>query len=126
MRNVTTVLVVDDDADVRELLKIILEAAGYRVNVAADGLDALEQINAGSRPSLILLDLMMPRLDGEQFVKRIRAGVFKDIPIIVLSGHSAAEKISAELNAVCLMKPVEVDELLRTIGHYALARKPAA
>ena len=117
-----TILIVEDDADIRELMKIFLEADGYRVNVATDGLDALEELQRGPRPALILLDLMMPRMDGEQFLKQMRAGRYADIPVVIMSGHPAAEKKAEELNAAfCLLKPVEVDELLKTVRQFALA-----
>lgn len=117
-----TILIVEDDADIRELMKIFLETDGFRVNLAADGIEALEELQAGPCPTLILLDLMMPRMDGEQFVKQLRGSRFADIPIIIMSGHSAAEKKAEQLNAVsCLMKPVEVDELLKTVRQIALS-----
>ncbi len=117
-----TILIVEDDADIRELMKIFLEADGYGVNLAADGLGAFEELNAGLRPALILLDLIMPRMDGEQFLRQLRGSRFANIPVIVISGHSAAEKKAQELNATsCLMKPVEVDQLLKTVRQFALA-----
>jgi len=122
MTNTTTVLIVDDDADIREVIKIFLEADGYRVSIAADGLDALEQLRAGLRPGLILLDLMMPRLDGEQFLIQFRAGRFADTAVVIMSGHSAAEKKADELKAdSCLRKPVEAEELLKTVRRFALS-----
>ncbi len=120
-----TILIIDDDADIRELMKILLESAGYRVKVAADGSDALDQLRTGARPALIILDLMMPRLDGEQFLKRIRAGRLADVPVVILSGHSVAEQKAGELHvACCLMKPVEVTDLLKTVRHFAPNRFP--
>lgn len=117
-----TILIVEDDADIRELMKIFLEADGHRVNLAADGLGAFEELNAGPRPELILLDLMMPRMDGEQFLKRLRGSRFADVPVIIMSGHSAAEKKAVELKAAsCLMKPVEVDQLLKTVKRFGLS-----
>jgi CheY-like chemotaxis protein len=115
------VMVVDDDADIRELMKMFLEADGYRVNLAADGVDAFEQLQAGPPPALILLDLMMRRMDGEQFLKQIRASQFANIPVVIISGHSAVQKKSEELNVVCLMKPVEFAELLKTVRRFAPA-----
>lgn len=116
------VLIVDDDADIRELLKIILETEGYRVNVAADGLDALQQLQAGMHPSLILLDLMMPRMDGEQFVKEMRSTPLSRTPVVIMSGHAAAQTKATELDAACcLMKPVECAELLATVRQFARA-----
>jgi len=121
MKSTATVMIVDDDPDIREVMTIFLEADGYRVTVAGDGLDALEQLRSGSRPAVILLDLMMPRLDGEQFLKQFRAGRFGDIPVVILSGHSAAEKMAKELKAAsCLLKPVGADELLNAVRRFAL------
>jgi DNA-binding response OmpR family regulator len=112
-------LVVDDDADIRQLMKIFLEAEGYRVNVASDGIDAFEQLDAGLRPGLILLDLMMPRMDGEQFLEQFRSSRFKKVPVVILAGHCTAREKAAALGAVsCLMKPIEFDDLLKTIRQF--------
>src|SRR5947209_11642724 len=116
MRNSTTVLIVDDDADIREVMKIFLESDGYHVSVAADGLDALEQLRTGPRPRLIILDLMMPRLDGEQFLKQLRPSHFADIPIVIMSGCTSAETKARELMAACcLMKLVESEQFSKTV-----------
>jgi DNA-binding response OmpR family regulator len=101
-------------------MKIFIEADGYRVDVAADGLDALEQLQRGHRPALILLDLMLPRLDGEQFLKQVRMGPFADVPVVVLSGHSDGKNKAHALKvASYLNKPVEADELLNTVRKFA-------
>jgi CheY-like chemotaxis protein len=113
------ILIVEDDADIRELMKIFLEADGYRVDLAADGLEALEELEAGPRPALILLDLMMPRMDGEQFMKQLQASGFARIPVVIMSGHSAAKRKAEELKAAsCLMKPFEADDLLKTVRRF--------
>jgi CheY-like chemotaxis protein len=118
-----TIMIVDDDPDIRELMKIFLEADGYRVDLAADGIGALEQLHAGAHPALILLDLMMPRMDGEQFMKEIRGTRFAKIPIVVISGHSAVRRKTREFEAVSfLMKPVEFNELIKTVRRFAAAR----
>ena len=118
--NIALVLVVDDDEDIRELLKVFLEAEGYRVNVAIDGVDAWEQIQKGEVPAVILLDLMMPRMDGEQFLKKLRASRFPKVAVVVLSGNDAVYKKAKELNANCfLMKPVEFDVLVNTVRRFA-------
>jgi DNA-binding response OmpR family regulator len=111
------VLIVEDDADIRELLKVFLEADGYQVRVAADGIDALAQLQNGFKPRMILLDLMMPRMDGEQFLKQMRAaGKFAKIPVVIMSGHCAGRITASQIGAACcLMKPVELEELLGTV-----------
>jgi CheY-like chemotaxis protein len=120
--NAATILIVDDDADICELMKIFLEATGYRVNVALDGYEALEQLQAGMKPALILLDLMMPRMDGEEFMAQMRSRRFAKTPVVIMSGHSVAERNANRLGAVCcLMKPVELDALLKTVQQLAPA-----
>jgi CheY-like chemotaxis protein len=119
--NAATILIVDDDADIRDLMKTLLELDGYHVKLAADGLDAFKQLQAGAPPALILLDLMMPRMDGEQFLKEIRVSRFAKIPVVVMSGHCPARKTAGELDAAdYLMKPIELDDLLKTIRRFAM------
>src|SRR5215813_10024346 len=126
MKSNATVLIVDDDADIRELMKIFLETDGYRVSVAADGYEAFEQLRTNGRPALILLDLMMPRMDGEQFLKQLHSSRFAKTPVVIMSGHNAAHKKAEELEAVCcLMKPVELDELLKTVRRCTHTRSKA-
>jgi CheY-like chemotaxis protein len=111
-----SILIVDDDHDIREVLTFILEAHDYHVDVAADGIDAWKQLTGGNRPGLILLDLMMPRMDGEQFLNKLRSSPFSAIPVVILSGNSTARKKALELDAkCCLMKPVDFEELLDTV-----------
>jgi len=111
-----SILVVEDDADIRELMKIFLEAEGYQVSLAGDGVEAIEQLQAGARPSLILLDLMMPRMDGEQFLKEMHAKQFSQIPVVIMAGHCAVQQTADQLKAVCcLTKPVELEVLLNTV-----------
>ena len=69
------VLVVDDDADVRESLELVLRDAGYDVFLAEDGQAALDMLGFGLRPAVILLDLMMPRLNGLEFLEQFRTTV---------------------------------------------------
>jgi len=88
----TRVLVVDDEPIVREVLARYLERAGYDVETAEDGAEGLERFTA-SRPDLVLLDLMMPRLDGFQVFDRIRARA--DTPVIMLTARGEeAERIA--------------------------------
>jgi CheY-like chemotaxis protein len=111
------ILIVDDDSDIRDILAMVLAAEGHEVGTAVDGVAALDQLRAGARPSLILLDMMMPRLDGEGFLRAMRSDPnTAGIPVVVLTGHPAARRIAAELGAAgCLAKPVELLELLRAI-----------
>src|SRR5512138_320665 len=111
------ILVVEDDQDIRDILEIVLAAEGHEVQTAADGVAGLDRLRGGPLPSLILLDMMMPRLDGEGFLRAMRSNPSTaDIPVIIVTGHPAARTKAAELGAAgCLVKPVELVELLSTI-----------
>jgi len=79
-----TVLVVDDDASIRQYLKIFLLSEGYQVALAAGGEEAIAQLKKNGAPSLILLDIMMPEVDGLETLRRIRE-IDKTLPVVVLS-----------------------------------------
>jgi CheY-like chemotaxis protein len=108
-----TVLVVDDDEDIRESLREVLEAERYAVRTAADGQDALAVLaSAPQRPSLILLDLMMPGMNGWEFLKVLKADAgFAAIPVVVLSASSS----KVESATVILRKPIALDTLLNVV-----------
>jgi len=112
----TRVLVVDDNADTRLMMKLLLETEGYRVEIAANGREALEVQRR--RPSQILVtDLFMPEADGLETLQRFRAD-YPTMPIILISGggnlpmktdHLA---VARELGVRTLRKPVSADTLL--------------
>jgi len=79
-----TILVVDDEANIRELARLYLEQEGYKVAVAVDGRQALEQV-ARAAPDLIVLDLMLPEVDGWEVCRRVRAE--SNLPIIMLTAR---------------------------------------
>jgi DNA-binding response OmpR family regulator len=82
------VLVVDDDRVIQELLKVNLELEGYEVEVASDGEEALDRF-AAFRPHLVLLDVMMPKLDGWQVARRLKAWkAGRDVPVVMLSART--------------------------------------
>jgi len=117
--NGASLMVVDDDEDIREMTKLLLEGEGLRVTTAADGVDAWRLLEAGESPSLILLDLMMPRMDGEQFLHTLRTSPRASIPVVVMSGHSAAAAVARKLEAdACLTKPIELEDLLATVRRF--------
>ena len=85
------ILVVDDDQDLVSVMRRGLEMAGYTVRTASDGLEALDEVRR-QRPDLILLDLMMPRLDGHATYKKLKENSdTADIPIIILTGYGQVE-----------------------------------
>jgi CheY-like chemotaxis protein len=114
------VLVVEDDADAREAMKSVLELHGYPVVTAADGSEALDRLRNGLKPCLILLDLMMPGMDGFQFVNEKRQDPrISAIPVVIYSGHHDAKANAARLGAQgYFQKPVEVEGLLKLVERY--------
>ena len=107
------ILVVDDDRAVRESLRRSLTFNGYTVDLAVDGLDALEK-SAASRPDALVLDVMMPRLDGLEVCRRLRS-TGDDLPIQVLTARDSVSERVAGLDAGAddyLPKPFALEELL--------------
>jgi CheY-like chemotaxis protein len=115
------VLVVEDDDDIREVMQEVLLAEGLRVDTATDGLDALSKLQASGEAPIILLDMMMPRMDGETFMKALRGNpALADAPVVVISGNAAAREKARKLRAAaCLVKPFELDELLGVVRRLA-------
>jgi CheY-like chemotaxis protein len=92
------VLIVEDDADLREMMAQLLTLEGYHIDTAANGREALEYLNEAPRPDVILLDLMMPKLDGFGVIERLRANSeLRNIPIIVISAKELTEDESKTL-----------------------------
>jgi CheY-like chemotaxis protein len=110
------VLVVDDDPDILDAICDILEGEGYRVARARHGAEALERVEE-ERPSLILLDLMMPVMDGVAFAQALRRQPHRgSIPIVVISADGSWHKATSVGAAGFLAKPFDIDALL---GHVA-------
>jgi len=111
---VTTILVVDDEEPIRELLTLILEAEGYGVACAADGNEAL-LVAERTAHDVILLDLKMPGMDGTDFAKRYRGGGGR-APIIVITAARGLEEEAAEVDLCAyLAKPFELQALLDSV-----------
>jgi CheY-like chemotaxis protein len=115
-----TILVVEDDPTLRDTLREALEGHGYRVETAENGGVALEKIRRGSSPALVLLDLMMPEVDGWDFLARRRVDPgFPAIPIVVLSAYlTGPERDSALPASGFVRKPIEMQELLAEIERH--------
>jgi CheY-like chemotaxis protein len=114
------VLIVEDDNDVREALVEVLTFEGYRVATATNGLDAIEQLRRDGPPDLILLDLMMPVMDGRQFrAAQVKEAAFADVPVIVISADGQVDQKIAGLGiSAYLRKPIEVEDLLDLISRH--------
>jgi two-component system response regulator MprA len=106
------VLVVEDDADILSSLAEVLRDGGYDVTTAANGYQALVQVKEHD-PDLIILDLMLPRMNGWRFVQELRAGARRATPIVLLSAVENLPEEAARLGVQgFLRKPFELEELL--------------
>ncbi len=114
------ILVIDDDEAIRQALVDTLEDEGYPVFAVADGQAALDRLRRGARPSLILLDLMMPVMDGWRFADELRKDPeLARIPVVVLTADGRVRDKARELAADgWIAKPVELEELLEVVGKY--------
>jgi two-component system cell cycle response regulator DivK len=112
------ILLVEDTEDSRELYEQALSDSGFRVEVAADGLEAVAKAK-GLKPDLIVMDLSLPRLDGWDATRRIkRHPDTKSIPVLALSGHSVEESKRKAFEAGCcgyLTKPCRPEDLIGEI-----------
>ena len=114
------VLLVEDNADVRRLYAIGLNQRGFEVKLAANGAEAVDRV-ASERPDYILLDWMMPLMDGSEVVERLGADEASEIEIIVISGQPAPPALPRRVRS-WLTKPLTVDELVSEIKRpHALA-----
>jgi two-component system response regulator MprA len=121
------ILVVDDDQAVRDSLARSLQYSGYEVSTAVDGVDALAKL-AGARPDAVIMDVMMPRLDGLEATRMLRANG-NDVPILVLTARDAVNDRVDGLDAGgddYMAKPFALDELLARIRALTRRSKPAA
>lgn len=114
------ILVVEDDTSIRELLVELLESESYKVYSAVNGLEALKLLEAGNLPDLILIDLMMPIMDGYAFrTEQLKNAVWSKIPTIVMSAEAnAKEKMKNFQITAFLSKPVELETILNTVARY--------
>lgn len=113
------ILIVDDDAEIRSFLGALLEDEGYRVESAEDGLAALEKLDKG-RPDLILLDIMMPRMDGYRFAEALqRRGLQPPIPFIVLSANLREQQAKSMGACSYIAKPFDLFDLLDKVHQCA-------
>jgi CheY-like chemotaxis protein len=115
-----TILVVEDDTATREALALVLSGQGFSVLTAANGQEALGHLHGKPRPDLILLDLMMPVMDGWQFRReQIRDPALATIPVVVLSADGNVQQKAASLHAAgYLQKPVDVSNLVEAIQRH--------
>ena len=125
MTPIGNVLIVEDDADTREMLATLLSMEGFHAVAAEDGLEALHLLRtvrhrAPDIPCLVLLDLKMPRLSGNEF-RRAQLGdpIVANVPVAVISGATNAQQRAEDLGAVATVtKPIDFDVLLNVVRRY--------
>lgn len=114
-----TILIADDEKDLRMLIEITLEDPSYRIVTAADGVEALEQIQQ-FRPDLVILDWMMPGLNGQEVISRLRQNpTTAGIPVVLLTANDCREdeaRAQALGIVAYLVKPFSPLELLKLVG----------
>ena len=114
-----TILVVDDDPELRAMLSFSLGLAGHSVKTAVHGRDALDQLHV-VRPAVILLDLMMPVMDGIEFWRALRQDPrFAETPVVCLSAKHSAETEATAMGIPCIRKPFEIDDVTRMVRQFA-------
>ena len=124
MRN-RTILAIDDDPDIRDLIAQTLADEGYNVVTSGDGRSAID-LATTNPPALILLDLMMPKVSGWQIMSSLKASpVSAEIPVILLSASRDLKQIAQDLGASSyLAKPFDLDDLLIAVAKYVEPSEP--
>jgi two-component system cell cycle response regulator DivK len=122
-----TVLVVEDEGDIRALLRAVLEAEGYRVVEASTGRDAVA-VAAETRPRLILMDISLPLLDGLSATRLIKADeALRDVPVLAVSAYDSVRRRAVRAGCTDLVaKPIDLDKLKATVRRLITPPPPAA
>jgi CheY-like chemotaxis protein len=109
------ILIVEDDEEVRDTLKDVLEERGFEIIVAANGREGLLKLQKNSQPHLVLLDLMMPHANGWQFLEHQKADqTFAKIPVVVISAFPESARTLDV--AAFIPKPIRLDYLIKTVS----------
>jgi chemosensory pili system protein ChpA (sensor histidine kinase/response regulator) len=113
-----TILIVDDDDTIRGLLRACLQRAAHRIVEAADGVEALERV-AEDRPTLVVTDMMMPRMGGSELARELRANpATRDLPILAISAGPHAEEARRAGCDAFLAKPFRTVQLLEDVRRW--------
>jgi CheY-like chemotaxis protein len=118
--NCPAIVIIEDDQDIRESIKDVLEAEGYAVAAFSNGKEAIEKLSACSDPCLILLDIMMPVMNGWEFLQARKAlgDTIVAIPVYIVSANATPEDVRRSNVEGYIKKPVDLDILLRIVhGH---------
>ncbi len=115
-----TVFIVEDDSSIRETLQQVIEYLGFKVVTANNGQEGLEKLATIERPCLILLDLMMPVMDGWQFLQAKREqDIITTIPVVIVSAyfHARNNQLPEGVKSI-IKKPVNIDMLIEQVTEY--------
>lgn len=127
--NSAKILVVDDDPDIRTLLRLVLMSSGFRVVLAEDGDQALRRV-AEDLPDLVLCDILMPNLDGYETLAALRSNpASRNLPVLIISARGEAHAVKRALDAGAngyFVKPFETRDLVAEIRRLLSARTPAS
>lgn len=120
------ILVVDDDQAIRETLRFVLEDTGYEVEEAEDGVVALQRLRSSTRPMVVLLDLMMPRMDGDELLSRVAddADLRQFHAFVLLTANPRAQTLTfgrsgSQMTVPYVEKPFDLDDLLDVVAQAA-------
>jgi CheY-like chemotaxis protein len=112
------VLVVDDDEDIRDSIQSLLQLRGFTVDTAADGASALARMRSGPPPALVILDFMMPGMNGEEFrAAQLLEPALATVPVVLLTG--AGERAgAARVGVERMAKPIDLQLLFDTVARF--------
>lgn len=112
-----SVLVVEDDEDIRNVLTDLLESEGYSATSAANGQEALDVLETIEKPCLVLLDMMMPIMNGREFLDKVKKDTrLAPIPILIVS--AIADRTNTSGSIGFLKKPIDIDVVLKVVSQY--------
>jgi CheY-like chemotaxis protein len=121
------ILLVEDDTGIRETVVECLASEGYAVDAVANGADALAWLGREPPPDLVVLDLVMPVMNGAELLGRIRADArIADLPVVLMTAAMPSSALPIPKADAVLSKPFELDALLDTVARHARARAATA
>lgn len=116
-RTCTTILVVEDDDDIRSVILDLLESEGYYTMAATNGKEALDILNKSPKPCLVLLDMMMPIMNGREFLDIVmKDSMLAPLPVLIVSAIADASNSKGSVGF--LKKPIDIDVILEVVGQY--------
>lgn len=120
MEHPPLILLVEDDVAIRETVSECLSSEGYRVAAAEHGADALARLTGGERPALVLLDLVMPVMNGAELVARVRAEPsLAGLPVVLMTAAISVPTEALPQVDATLVKPFDLDDLLAAVARLA-------